>query len=114
MEGHSLTSVGISATEEEMVEVMKKTKKILGCWSVVMATLQVVNAGVQVALDEFVRSWVGQEVDRLSEGMEHMEMHSNMHRMLEEAGQNLRRLINNLVDLVQHFAADSPVTVTSV
>ena len=110
MEGHSLTSVGISATQEEMVEVITKNR----LWSVVRATLQVVNAGVQGALDEFVRSWVGQEVDRLSEGMGHMEMHMNVQRALEEAGQNLRRLITNIADLVQHFAADSPVTVTLV
>ena len=80
----------------------------------VRATLQVVNAGVQGALDEFVNKWVGKEVDRLLEGQGHMEMHSNVQRALEEAGQNLRRLINNLADLVQHFAADSPVTVTLV
>ena len=80
----------------------------------VRATLQVVNAGLQGAWDEFVNSWVGKEVDRLLEGQGHMEMHSNLQRVLEEAGQNLRRLINNLADLVQHFAADSPVTNTLV
>ena len=79
-----------------------------------MSILQVVNAGVLGALDEFVNKWVEQEVERLLEGQGHMEMHINLQRALEEAGQNLRRLINNLADLVQHFAADSPVTNTLV
>ena len=73
-----------------------------------MTTSQVVNAGVQRALDEFVNSWVGKEVQRL------MGMHTNtsMQRVLEDAGHNLRELVNSLTDLVQHFVADSPVTVT--
>ena len=79
-----------------------------------MSILQGVDAGVQGALDEFVNKWVGKEVDRLLEGQGHMEMHSNVQRALEEAGQNLRKLINNIADLVQHFATDSSVTVTLV
>ena len=73
-----------------------------------MAILQVVNAGVQRALDEFVNAWVGKEVERL------LGMHPNasIQRVLEDAGNNLRELVNSLTDLIQHFVADSPVTVT--
>ena len=75
-----------------------------------MAILQVVNAGVQRALDEFVNAWVGKEVERL------LGMHPNtsIQRVLEDASHNLRELVNSLADLIQHFAADSPVTVTLV
>ena len=75
-----------------------------------MKTLQVVNAGVQRALDEFVNAWVGKEVERL------LGMHPNasIQRVLEDAGNNLRELVNSLTDLIQHFVADSPVTVTLV
>ena len=75
-----------------------------------MAILQVVNAGVQRALDEFVNAWVGKEVERL------LGMHPNasIQRVLEDAGNNLRELVNSLTDLIQHFVADSPVTVTLV
>ena len=111
MEGHSLTSVGISATQEEMVEVITR-KTYFRLVSVVMTILQVVNAGVQGALDEFVNKWVEKEVERLLEG--HLGTHADMHRALAAAGQNLRMLINNLVDLVQHFVADSPATVSLV
>ena len=75
-----------------------------------MATLQVVNAGMQRALDEFVNAWVGKEVERL------LGMHPNasIQGVLEDAGHNLRELVNSLADLIQHFATDSPVTVTLV
>ena len=75
-----------------------------------MTTLQVVNAGVQRALDEFVNAWVGKEVERL------LGMHPNasIQRVLEDASHNLRELVNSLTDLIQHFVADSPVTVTLV
>ena len=73
-----------------------------------MKILQVVNAGVQRALDEFVNAWVGKEVERL------LGMHPNasIQRVLEDASHNLRELVNSLTDLIQHFVADSPVTVT--
>ena len=75
-----------------------------------MATFQVVNTGVQRALDEFVNNWVGKEVERL------VGLHTtSMQRVLEDAGHNLRELVNSLTDLVQHFVADSPdVTVSFV
>ena len=76
----------------------------------VRATLQVVNAGVQRALDEFVNNWVGKEVERLLGAR----TDTSLQRVLEDAGQNLRMLINHLADLVQHFVADSPVTVSLV
>ena len=74
----------------------------------VLATFQVVNTGVQRALDEFVNNWVGKEVERL------VGLHtwSSMQRVLEDAGQNLRVLVDQLADLIQHFVADSPVTVS--
>ena len=68
---------------------------------------------MQRALDEFVNDWVGKEVNRLLDqsGMQII-TRMQLQRVLEEAGHNLRGLIDSLTDLVQHFAAGSPVSVS--
>ena len=70
--------------------------------------LQVVNTGIQAALDEFVNKWVMKEKERLLETNTYM----SMQRVLQEAGHNLGTLVDNLIELVLHFAdpSGSPVT----
>ena len=72
--------------------------------------LQVVNSGIQAALDEFVNKWVMKEKERLLESNTYM----SMQRVLQEAGHNLGTLVDNLIELVLHFAdaSGSPVTVS--
>ena len=72
--------------------------------------LQVVNTGIQAALDEFVNKWVMKEKERLLETNTYM----SMQRVLQEAGHNLGILVDNLIELVLHFAdaSGSPVTVS--
>ena len=72
--------------------------------------LQVVNTGIQAALDEFVNKWVMKEKERLLETNTYM----SMQRVLQEAGHNLGTLVDNLIELVLHFAdaSGSPVTVS--
>ena len=72
--------------------------------------LQVVNTGIQAALDEFVNKWVMKEKERLLETNTYM----SMQRVLQEAGHNLGTLVDNLIELVIHFAdaSGSPVTVS--
>ena len=72
--------------------------------------LQVVNTGIQAALDEFVNKWVMKEKELLLETNTYM----SMQRVLQEAGHNLGTLVDNLIELVLHFAdaSGSPVTVS--
>ena len=72
--------------------------------------LQVVNTGIQAALDEFVNKWVMKEKERLLETNTYM----SMQRALQEAGHNLGTLVDNLIELVLHFAdpSGSPVSVS--
>ena len=72
--------------------------------------LQVVNTGIQAALDEFVNKWVMKEKERLLETNTYM----SMQRVLQEAGHNLGTLVDNLIELVLHFAdpSGSPVSVS--
>ena len=100
-----MSTVGISATKEEMEEVTKTTNK-----TNTTSLLQVVNTGIQAALDEFVNNWVMKEKERLLETNTYM----SMQRVLQEAGHNLGTLVDNLIELVLHFAdaSGSPVTVS--
>ena len=68
------------------------------------------NSGIQAALDEFVNKWVMKEMELLLETNTYM----SMQRVLQEAGHNLGTLVDNLIELVLHFAdaSGSPVTVS--
>ena len=100
-----MSTVGISGTKEEMEEVTKTTNK-----TNTTSLLQVVNTGIQAALDEFVNNWVMKEKERLLQSNTYM----SMQRVLQEAGHNLGTLVDNLIELVLHFAdaSGSPVTVS--
>ena len=69
---------------------------------------QVVNTGIQAALDEFVNKWVMKEKERLLETNTYM----SMQRVLQEAGHNLGTMVDNLIELVLHFADASGSFVT--
>ena len=100
-----MSTVGISGTKEEMEEVTKTTTK-----TNTTSLLQVVNTGIQAALDEFVNEWVMKEKERLLEANTYM----SMQRAQQEAGHNLGTLVDNLIEFVLHFAdaSGSPVTVS--
>ena len=68
-------------------------------------SVQVVNAAVKEALDEFVMKWVEEDIHRLLGSNPEDIPDATMQTLLEGTGQNLRMLVENVADLVHHFVS---------
>ena len=68
--------------------------------------MQVVNVCVKEALDEFAQKWVEEDILRLlGNNPEDITDDATMQTLLEGTGQNLRKLVENVADLVGHFVS---------
>ena len=66
-------------------------------------SVQVVNAAVKEALDEFVMKWVAEDIQRLLGSSPEAITGATMQTSLEATGQNLWNLCEKLAELVLHF-----------
>ena len=66
-------------------------------------SVQVVNAAVKEALDEFVMKWVAEDIQRLLGSNPEAITDATMQTLLEGTGQNLRVLVEKVAELALHF-----------